>query len=208
MKGLTARNRAIPTTRVPRRRSRARVHVLDLSSAERRPPMPADTSLPTLSTQVLAEIYAHARETYPEECCGFLIGPRDSAEVDEVRRCVNEQNRYHALDPERFPRTARIAYYLGGRDLRFLMQSLETPRPVKIIYHSHIDVGSYFSAEDIRAALGREPDDTAEPLYPVDHIVIDAQADHIGGAKLFRWDRGQRAFVQVDAYAGERPSAA
>ena len=176
--------------------------------------MPADAgttapnaSLPTLSAQVLTEIYAHARETYPEECCGFLIGPRDSAAVDEVRRCVNEQNRYHALDPERYPRTARIAYCLGGKDSLFLMRSLETPRPVKIIYHSHIDVGSYFSAEDIRVALGREPDDTAEPQYPVDHIVIDAQAAHIGGAKLFRWDRSQRAFVQADAYAGE-PSPA
>jgi len=164
--------------------------------------------LPTLPREVLAEIYAHARETYPEECCGFLIGPRDSAVIDEVRRCVNEQNRYHALDPERFPRTARIAYYLGGRDLRFLMQSIETPRPVKIIYHSHIDVGSYFSAEDIRAALGREPDDTAEPLYPVDHIVIDAQANHVGGAKMFRWDQQQRAFIQMDTYAGEPSSAA
>ena len=162
-----------------------------------------NATLPTLAPQVLEEIYAHARETYPEECCGFLIGPSDSAFIEEVCRCVNEQNRYHALDPERFPRTARIAYYLGGKDLRFLMQSIETPRPVKIIYHSHIDVGSYFSAEDIRAALGREPDDTAEPLYPVDHIVIDAQATHIGGAKLFRWDRSQRAFVQVEAYAGE-----
>ena len=165
-------------------------------------------ALPTLAPQVLEEIYAHARETYPEECCGFLIGLSDSAFIEEVRRCVNEQNRYHALDPERFPRTARIAYYLGGKDLRFLMQSIETRRPVKIIYHSHIDVGAYFSAEDIRAALGREPDDTAEPLYPVDHIVIDAQAMHIGGAKLFRWDRSQRAFVQAEAYAGEPSSAA
>ena len=160
-----------------------------------------------ISAPVLAEIYAHARETYPEECCGFLIGPRDSAGVDEVRWCVNEQNRYHAFDPERFPRTARIAYYLGGKDLRFLMQSLDTPRPVKINYHSHIDVGSYFSAEDVRAALGREPDDTTEPLYPVDHIVIDAKADHIGGAKMFRWDQHQRAFVQVAEYAGESSSA-
>ena len=165
------------------------------------------TSLPTLAPAVLADIYAHARETYPEECCGFLIGPRDNALIDEVRRCVNEQNRYHALDPERFPRTARIAYYLGGRDLRFLMQSIETPRPVKLIYHSHIDVGSYFSAEDIRAALGREPDDTAEPLYPVDHIVIDAQADHIAGAKMFRWDQRQRAFIQVAEFAAEHPPA-
>jgi len=164
--------------------------------------------LPTLSGEVLAEIYAHARETYPEECCGFLIGPRDSAPIDEVRRCVNEQNRYHALDPERFPRKARIAYYLGGRDLRLLMESIGTPRPVKLIYHSHIDVGAYFSAEDIRAALGREPDGTAEPQYPVDHIVIDAQVDHIGGAKMFRWDQRQGAFVQVDTYAGEPSSAA
>lgn len=154
--------------------------------------------------QILREIYAHARQTYPEECCGFLIGPRDTAEIDEVRPCVNQQNRYHALDPERFPRTACEAYYLGGKDLRFLVERVESLRPVKIIYHSHPDVGAYFSAEDTRAALGREPDDTAEPLYPVDHIVIDAQIDHIAGAKMFRWAPTQRTFVQIAAYASER----
>jgi proteasome lid subunit RPN8/RPN11 len=116
---------------------------------------------------------------------------------------VNEQNRYHALDPERFPRTAREAYYLGGKDLRFLLESVSSPRPVKIIYHSHPDVGAYFSAEDTRAALGREPDDTAEPQYPVDHIVIDAQADYIAEAKLFRWEPTQRTFVHIATYAGE-----
>ena len=163
--------------------------------------------IPTLAADVLADIYAHARATYPEECCGFLLGPYDQPVVDEVHRCVNEQNRYHALDPERFPRTAREAYFLGGKDLRFLLNSHSSPRPVKIIYHSHPDVGAYFSAEDTRAALGREPDATAEPQYPVDHIVIDAQADHIGGAKLFRWHPPTQTFVQVDAYPDERLSA-
>jgi proteasome lid subunit RPN8/RPN11 len=163
-----------------------------------------NTSLPVIPPQVLADIYAHARTTYPEECCGFLLGPHGSPAIDEVRRCVNEQNRYHALDPQRFPRTARTAYYLGGKDLRVLLESLSSQRPVKIIYHSHPDVGAYFSAEDTRAALGREPDATATPQYPVDHIVIDAQADHVAGAKLFRWDPPQRAFMQVTAYAGER----
>lgn len=161
-------------------------------------------ALSRLAPHVLAEIYAHAQATYPEECCGFLLGPRDRNTIDEVRRCVNEQNRYHALDPERFPRTAREAYYLGGKDLRFLLESLDSPRPVKIIYHSHPDVGAYFSAEDTRAALGREPDAAAEPQYPVDHIVIDAQSDHIAGAKLFRWQRTQRVFEQIAEYAGER----
>ena len=81
---------------------------------------------------------------------------------------------------------------------------MESLRPVKIIYHSHPDVGAYFSAEDTRAALGREPDATAEPLYPVDHIVIDAQVDHIAGAKMFRWAPTQRTFIQIAAYASER----
>ena len=167
---------------------------------------PADTALPTIPQPLLDAIYAHARETYPDECCGFLMAPQGSPAIDEVRPCVNEQNRYHALDPQRFPRTAREAYYLGGKDLRFLLESVSSQRPVKIIYHSHPDVGAYFSAEDTRAALGREPDDSAEPLYPVDHIVIDAQADHVAEAKLFRWDGRHRSFVHVDTYAGERPT--
>ena len=166
--------------------------------------MAPDAALPQLTAEVLADIYNHARDTYPEECCGFLLGPRESPHVDEERRCINEQNRYHDLDPERFPRTARNAYYLGGKDLRFLLESTGSARPVKIIYHSHPDVGAYFSAEDTRAALGREPDETAEPLYPVDHIVIDAQSDHIAGAKLFRWDLLQRTFVPSAEYDGER----
>ena len=166
--------------------------------------MSQDSALPQLTAEVLTEIFNHAQETYPEECCGFLLGPRESAQADEVRRCVNEQNRYHELDPERFPRTARNAYYLGGKDLRFLLESTESARPVKIIYHSHPDVGAYFSAEDIRAALGRDPDTATEPLYPVDHVVIDAQSNHIAGAKLFRWNLDQRSFVQSAEYAGER----
>ena len=168
--------------------------------------MPSDTPLPSVPRQVLDAIYAHARETYPEECCGFLIAPQESPEIDEVRPCVNEQNRYHALDPERFPRTAREAYYLGGKDLRFLLESVSGERPVRIIYHSHPDVGAYFSAEDTRAALGREPGDGAEPLYPVDHIVIDAQKDHVAEARLFRWNGEQRTFAHVDTYAGENPA--
>ena len=165
----------------------------------------ANLSVPTIPPEVLAQIYDHAQSTYPEECCGFLIGPHDQATIDQAQRCVNEQNRYHTLDPVRFPRTAREAYYLGGKDLRTLLESFASARPVKIIYHSHPDVGAYFSAEDTRAALGREPDEAAEPQYPVDHIVIDAQMHYIAGAKLFRWHSAARAFVEVAAYKGNRP---
>jgi proteasome lid subunit RPN8/RPN11 len=141
---------------------------------------------------VLDAIYQHAREGYPEEVCGFILGHKGSA-ADEARRCENRQNQLHAEDPVAFPRTAATAYNLGAKDLFFLDKSLRSERPVKIIYHSHIDVGAYFSAEDVRAAA---PD--GELLYPVDWLVVDVQKDGVRGAKLFRFSGG--AFVEIASF--------
>jgi adenylyltransferase/sulfurtransferase len=140
-----------------------------------------------LPRAVLDEIYAHARAGYPEEVCGFIVGD------DEVRRCENRQNALHAEDPAHFPRDARHAYNLGAKDLFFLDRSLRSPRPVRAIYHSHVDVGAYFSDEDARAAA---PD--GELLYPVDYLVVDAGPDGARGAKLFRFLKGQ--FVEIASY--------
>ena len=145
-----------------------------------------------LPRPVLDAIYAHAREGYPEEVCGFILGARDGA-ADEARRCENRQNALHAEDPAAFPRDARTAYNLGAKDLFFLDKSLRGERPVRIIYHSHVDVGAYFSAEDERAAA---PD--GELLYPVDYLVVDVRADGVRGARLFRFDAGR--FVEVASY--------
>ena len=141
----------------------------------------------------LRELYAHAREGYPEEVCGFLLAPEAEGGPPEVRRCENRQNALHALDPATFPRDARTAYNLGPKDLLWLNKSLGGARPVKIIYHSHIDVGAYFSAEDERAALL-----DGELLYPVDYLVIDAGPSGPRGARLFQY-RGGR-FIEIAAY--------
>ena len=47
---------------------------------------------------------------------------------------------------------ARTAYNLGPKDLFFLDRSLRSDRPVKAIYHSHVDFGAYFSAATKPAA--------------------------------------------------------
>lgn len=135
-----------------------------------------------IPSEVLLACYADARRRYPNECCGLLFGPRDVAAVDEVRVCENQQDTLHARDPVTHPRSARTAYSLGFRDLQALDASLGSERPVKIIYHSHIDVGAYFSPEDERAATF-----AGELIYPVDYLVIDCQADGVHGAKLFRF---------------------
>ena len=140
-----------------------------------------------LPRAVLDDIYAHARTGYPEEVCGLIIAG------DEARRCDNRQNALHAEDPKAFPRDARTAYNLGPKDLFFLDKSLRSARPVNIIYHSHVDVGAYFSEEDARAATSE-----GELLYPVDYLVVDVRADGVKGSKLFRFAGGQ--FIEIASF--------
>ena len=147
--------------------------------------------VPHVSESVLADLWEHARAGYPEEICGLLLGAPGL--VDEVRRCENRQNALHAEDPIAFPRDARTAYNLGASDLFFLDKSLRGPRPVQVIYHSHIDVGAYFSTEDKAAATM-----DGELVYPVDYLVIDAQRGGARGARLFRFVGGE--FVEVAAF--------
>ena len=150
-----------------------------------------------LPRPLLDAVYAHAREGYPEEVCGLIVGERapGSATIRylEARRCDNRQNALHAEDPVAFPRDARTAYNVGAKDLFFLDKSLRTERPVGIIYHSHIDVGAYFSDEDARAAA---PD--GELTYPVDYLVVDVREDGVRGARLFRFEGGR--FVEIGRY--------
>ena len=139
--------------------------------------------------EALSDIYAHARAGYPDEVCGLI------SQSGAVRRCENRQNQLHAEDPEHFPRDARTAYNLGPKDLMFLDRSQKSTDPVRIIYHSHVEVGAYFSDEDQRAAAPE-----GELLYPVDYLVVDVRKDTVHGAKLFRFEGGK--FMEIESYAG------
>ncbi len=158
--------------------------------------MSGETPVLDITDEALAACYADARRCHPEESCGLLIGPADAALCDEARPCKNQQNRMHALDPERFPRDATTAYSLSLADIRTLEDSAGGVRPVKIIYHSHVDRGAYFSDEDHRAALF-----DGTPAYPVDYLVISCHRDGVKGAKLFRFRNGQ--FVAIREFPGQ-----
>jgi [CysO sulfur-carrier protein]-S-L-cysteine hydrolase len=147
-----------------------------------------------LPRALLEAMYRHARSSFPRECCGFVLGSGPSAELVE---CENWQDRYHAVDPETYPRTAETAYTFGGKDLRRLAESLDSDRPATIVYHSHPRVGAYFSAEDARAALAAG--------WPVDYLVVDCQADGVPEAVLFRKHPSRDEYVEVARYAGQSP---
>ncbi|MBL4688088.1 MAG: Mov34/MPN/PAD-1 family protein [Nannocystaceae bacterium] len=146
-----------------------------------------DASPPAISAEHLAAIYAQSRETFPDECCGYIVGHGRDA---QLFICANRQDRLHALDPESYPRTAANGYNIGGKELLDLARSFESERPATIIYHSHPRVGSYFSEEDTRAALAAG--------YPVDYLVVDAQDHAVPGSILFR--REGDTYVELEVY--------
>lgn len=150
--------------------------------------MSGDT--PELPASVLAAIYRHARVEFPNECCGFVLG---SGEAAEFVACENMQDRYHAADPETYPRTAATAYTFGGKDLRRLAESLDSDKPATIVYHSHPRVGAYFSAEDARAA--------SSAGWPVDYLVVDCQETEVREARLFR--RREDEYIEIGRYPGD-----
>jgi adenylyltransferase/sulfurtransferase len=125
---------------------------------------------------ILQEVYRHACEAYPDECCGFI---RASG---SVHRAANDQDSLHAEDPAKWPRTAREAYSLAPADLYLLGMSFQGPDPAIVVYHSHPDVGAYFSEMDSAEALF-----AGRPIYDVDHLVVDVRRACAKGAKLFRF---------------------
>ena len=90
----------------------------------------------------LKQIYAHAKETYPSECCGFLLGSfDDSGLVREVKRAANqnsERNDRFIISAEEFAHTQFAADDAGLEIIG--------------IYHSHPDWPPIPSQTDMESA--------------------------------------------------------
>lgn len=131
-------------------------------------------------------IVGHCERDWPLEACGLVVRRPDGALAAVPSR--NLQDRYHAMDPEAFPRTSRSAFLL---DARLLQRHLEAGDALVAIYHSHCEAGAYFSAEDARAAA---PD--GEPIHPnARHLVVAVLGGKASAAAAFAFDAGLRAFV-------------
>ncbi|ABD87576.1 Mov34/MPN/PAD-1 family protein [Rhodopseudomonas palustris] len=138
--------------------------------------MTALNDMATLNEETLALIVRHAEQAYPKECCGFVYAD------GEVRACVNIQDDLKSIDPARYRHGATAGYTLSVADTLALNGSFETANPASVIYHSHPDVGAYFSQEDSDEALF-----LGTPVYPVDYLVVDVRRAKALEAKLFVW---------------------
>ncbi len=155
----------------------------------------AEGNLIVLS-EVIAQVDDEARRAYAkdEESCGFLIGPAaDARLVDGVVPMVNRANALHRLDSEQYPRTGRTYFDIDSMKFeKSITQSEAQGRPVKVLYHSHLDAGAYFSPTDAEVAkMGQ-----GEPPWDLAYLVTSVRQGQVDARKLFVWDPGTKSFVE------------
>lgn len=141
----------------------------------------------------IQQIYQHAENEYPHECCGLLLAhQKDPQTLTRIIPCRNVQDDYHQQDPTAFPRTARQAYCIDPGALLEIQKSMrQTSEIIRVIYHSHIDMDAYFSEEDKRLALCN-----GEPVYPgADYLVLSVRNAKVVNSHLFIWDPLTKSFV-------------
>jgi proteasome lid subunit RPN8/RPN11 len=140
-----------------------------------------------------AGIAAYARD---EEACGFLEGPAsDPLLVDRAVELENLANKYHQTDPEGHPRTGREYFKINALKFdRAVGEGQKSGRPLKVFFHSHLDCGAYFSAED---AASMTMGNSGGPSYDLCYLVTAVDRGEVSAHRLFVWDGRVSAFVEA-----------
>lgn len=142
-------------------------------------------STPFYEPTVMRALVAEAQARYPLEACGLVFEGPTGVRVQPME---NALDRYHARDPKRFPRTAATGYLLDPRQqLDALEQAAARGERLAAIFHSHIEVGAYFSAEDRALALTED----GIPLLPqVEYVVLSVRAQVCDEIKGYLFEAG------------------
>ena len=140
---------------------------------------------------LLNELYAHALEADPEECCGLITGSK-ALRFATAHKCRNDMTRLHDSDPVAYPRDGRQAFHMNEMDyMRVDEQAQDRGEWVTGVYHSHVDVsaGVYFSEMDQSFA--------AQPLFPfpdASHVVLSV-CDRVVTTGVFNRDPNTGLFA-------------
>jgi proteasome lid subunit RPN8/RPN11 len=151
-----------------------------------------------IPSAVLAEVERAGREAYSrdEEACGYLEGPADDPLlIDRAIELENLANKYHAADPEGHPRTGREYFKINALKFdRAIAEGQKNARPVKVFFHSHLDCGAYFSAED---AASMTMGGNGGPSFQLAYLVTAVDQGAVTAHRLFVWDAPSSAFVEA-----------
>jgi desampylase len=130
-----------------------------------------------IARRLLKVVFEHAREAYPFECFGYLVG--SAADLDTVQRVVRGTNR---------SRRARREYLMDVEEFAALEKMAEE-KDERVIgfYHSHPDGGVRPSALD-RAAL----------WVGVTYLIVAVHEGRVTGAAAWRLPKRVMNVMPVD----------
>jgi proteasome lid subunit RPN8/RPN11 len=147
----------------------------------------------TYPPEVVARIAALCEADPAREVCGFVVRRGAALEVVPV---ANVADRYHAADPARFPRTSRDSYLMDPKTQLRLQRELEAwGGEVVAVWHSHVEVGAYFSEKDRADAVA----EGVQIVPGAEYLVVGVRGGRVTEAKRFRWDG--RGFVESELVA-------
>jgi proteasome lid subunit RPN8/RPN11 len=140
-----------------------------------------------MAVNVLDTIAAHVESTYPEEGCGLVFQGPSGLRALPMK---NVYDKYHARLPDQFPRTNRTAYRMDELQLERAIEAAEQQgEKLVCIFHSHCDVGAYFSKEDSDMAAP----DGLEMRPGLRWAVIAVNQGKLATYKVFTFAAGQFA---------------
>ena len=141
-----------------------------------------------IESEPWAQMVAHARETYPNECCGAMLGSTDGEQKTGARGAARCDNAFEGAQAAR--------YELRPEDLLAADKAARERQMDLIgIYHSHPDCDAYFSQTDltefvpvvfVRCAIHSE-----RRIPPRQQLAAQRRSDRSGerGVDLLTWPR-------------------
>jgi len=146
-----------------------------------------------LAKALFDEMKSHALETFPEECCGFILFDVEN-EIEVVRRIRNVATERHQKDAKNFPRDGRDGYVMDEKELLAVNQELDSQEfELRCIYHSHPNGKAYFSKEDEARAKMWD-----EPIYPeAIYLVLGVDGHSVTAISGHQWNEERLEYEDV-----------
>jgi proteasome lid subunit RPN8/RPN11 len=143
--------------------------------------------------EIVARLAALCEADPAREVCGFVIRRDGALHVVQV---PNVADRYHELDPAHFPRTSREAYLMDPKAQLRLHRELDAwGGEIVAVWHSHVEVGAYFSEKDRADAVV----DGVQAVPGAEYLVLGVRGGRVTEVKRFRWVDGDFVESSLDA---------
>ena len=137
--------------------------------------------------ELLARLAALCEAEPEREVCGFVVRRGGALEAVEIR---NVADAYHAHDPVHFPRTSRESYLMDPRAQLRLHEALDREGGVIVaVWHSHVEVGAYFSAKDRADAVV----DGVQLVPGAEYLVLGVRGGRVDEVRRYVWRGGEFA---------------